>query len=164
MIPFIFFIHQIFHIFLPRAFNSIFYLQPSYWSHLSGNWKLLHPLFPSLSVWLFEKSDFDFQNCSDHFQFLSAYFPSLPRKFSLQNILHSFILHPYESFVISFHQFLCNAFLTFTALATSSFHHHVSVCQHCPFDFPHVLCCFHHNIFHLRPLLIYTKVLPILLF
>ena len=49
-----------------------------------------------------------------------------------------------------------------TASATSSFHHHVALCLHGPFDSLHVNCAVYFIIFfHLLPVFIYIKVFPL---
>ena len=55
-------------------------------------------------------------------------------------------------------------FLTITVSAIWSFHYHVSLSLHHPFDFPYMFSVFFIIIFCLLPLLIYTKVLPSLFF
>ena len=63
------------------------------------------------------------------------------------------------SFVFSFFHFPYFIFFSLTASATSSFHHHVSLCLRGPFVIPHyVLSRFHHYTFHLLPVIIYTDL------
>jgi len=71
--PFIFFIHQIFHILLSYVFNPILsttILPDASFRQLES----VSSAFCLPSVWLFKKSYFDSQNCSYHLKFLSTQF------------------------------------------------------------------------------------------
>jgi len=73
-----------------------------------------------------------------------------------------FLYFFHASVDFSFFQFPYFSFFSLTTLATSSFHHHVYLWLHAPFDNPRDLCCFHHYtcIFHLLPVFIYVKIFP----
>jgi len=100
-----------------------------------------------------------FKSLAPSFRFFS--FAEEMTRCILSNSLHSF--HA----CVDFSLFLFPYFIFYyrTASATSSFHHHVSLCLHGPFDNPYVMFAVSINIFfHLLPVFIYSKAFPLCFF
>ena len=84
--------------------------------------------------------------CSGSFRSLvhSFCFFSSAEEITLFALCLHFLYSIHASFEFSLFHFLYFIFFSLTASATSSFHHHVSLCLQGPFDIPHVLCCVRH--------------------
>ena len=85
--------------------------------------------------------------------------------FAKEITLFAFCLLFFYSFHVSvdfsFFQFPYFFFFSLTASATSSFHHHVSLWLHGPFDNPHVTCTVSVIIFFICHCFFYIKVFPL---